>query len=83
LLVGSGYNHPKLDGDEDYQLGFFFDHTTGMPLIPSSSIKGVIRSLFTEEKFGYILELIQDIGQDKQSMKTIDRIEKILTGESE
>jgi CRISPR-associated protein Cmr6 len=44
LLVGSGYNHPKLKDDkEGFQLGFFFDHTTGQPLIPGSSIKGVLR----------------------------------------
>lgn len=59
LLIGSGYNHPVEKNDKDgYQLGFFFDHTTGLPLITGSSIKGVLRSLFeNEEKFGYIKEV--------------------------
>jgi len=69
LLVGSGYNHPKLkDNKDDFQLGFFFDHTTGMPVIPGSSIKGVIRSLFTEEKFGYIQD-VYDITEDKVTLE--------------
>lgn len=47
LLAGSGYPHPKAREDNnDFQLGFFFDHTSGMPVIPGSSIKGVLRSPF-------------------------------------
>lgn len=46
LLVGSGYNHPVIKSDDNYQLGFSFDHTTGMPIISGSSIKGVLRSVF-------------------------------------
>jgi len=49
VLVGSGYAHPKLKSStDDYQLGFFFDHTTGLPLISGSSIKGLIRSVFPQ-----------------------------------
>jgi len=55
LLVGSGYNHPKLkesqENKDDFQLGFFFDHTTGLPLISGSSIKGVLRSVFAHPEF--------------------------------
>lgn len=69
LLVGSGYNHPKLkENKDDFQLGFFFDYTTGMPVIPGSSIKGVIRSLFTEEKYGYIQD-VYDITEDKTTLE--------------
>jgi len=47
LLVGAGYMHPKLkSNNDDFQLGFFFDHTTGLPLISGSSVKGMIRSVF-------------------------------------
>ena len=52
LLVGSGYNHPKLkDSTDDFQLGFFFDYTTGLPLISGSSIKGVLHSVFAHFEF--------------------------------
>lgn len=43
LLFGSGYQHEvKVEGE--LKLGFSFDHTTGLPIIPGSSIKGVLRS---------------------------------------
>ena len=45
LLIGSGYSHStKAVGDSS--IGFYFDHTTGLPVIPGSSVKGVLRSLF-------------------------------------
>ena len=45
LLIGSGYQHDtKARGD--FKIGFFFDHTTGQPVIPGSSVKGILRSLF-------------------------------------
>ena len=52
LLIGSGYNHPKLkDTNDDFQLGFFFDHTTGLPIISGSSIKGMLRSVCEKNDF--------------------------------
>ena len=78
LLVGSGYNHPKLkDNDEDYQLGFFFDHTTGLPLIPGSSVKGLIRSIFPSKGDTYYKEKIEYLKEeyhytfDENSIKDI------------
>ncbi|HIP61860.1 MAG TPA: type III-B CRISPR module RAMP protein Cmr6 [Sulfurovum sp.] len=72
LVVGSGYNHPKLKGEnEDYQPGFFFDHTTGLPIISGSSIKGVVRSLFTDEKFGYIKDIY---GREEEKKELEDRL---------
>lgn len=58
LLCGVGYHHEinkkegpkasdreeKKESGEFYQLGMYFDHTTGMPVIPGSSIKGALRS---------------------------------------
>lgn len=45
LLLGSGYAHGSgLLGE--MKIGFFFDHTTGLPVIPGSSVKGVLRSAF-------------------------------------
>jgi len=45
LLIGSGYNHGTGKKGE-LKLGFFFDFTTGLPTIPASSIKGLLRSAF-------------------------------------
>ena len=68
LLVGSGYNHPKLkENDDDFQLGFFFDHTTGLPLISGSSIKGVLRSICEHKEFVkdvYATEITTELFED-------------------
>lgn len=73
LLCGSGYTCQVLSNraekEETYQLGLYFDHTTGLPIIPGSSLKGVLRAVFPEKisdndkekiKFEYIAELIGD-----------------------
>jgi len=45
VLCGTGYGHDtKAKGD--FKIGFFFDHTTGQPILPGSSVKGILRSLF-------------------------------------
>ncbi|MEL6676287.1 MAG: type III-B CRISPR module RAMP protein Cmr6 [Bacteroidota bacterium] len=46
LILGSGYQHETRQEGE-LKLGFFFDHTTGLPVIPGSSIKGLLRSAFS------------------------------------
>ena len=59
LLTGAGYSHPALNtlkkeitnDVSDFNLGFFFDHTTGMPIIPGSSVKGILKSVFPQNKF--------------------------------
>jgi len=69
LLIGSGYNHPTKGNKDDYQLGFFFDHTTGLPLITGSSIKGVLNSLFQDDnKFDYLKE-VYGIEEEREPMQ--------------
>ncbi len=47
LLLGSGIAHGSgLLGE--MKLGFFLDYTTGLPVIPGSSVKGVLRSAFPQ-----------------------------------
>jgi CRISPR-associated protein Cmr6 len=45
LLIGGGYTHDT-GAKGDFKIGFFFDHTSGQPIIPGSSVKGVLRSVF-------------------------------------
>lgn len=56
LLLGSGYQHETQQLGE-LKLGFFFDHTLGLPIIPGSSVKGLIRSAFKYPEL--IKELLQ------------------------
>lgn len=56
LLLGAGYQHEIKSGkgenkeSPEYKLGFFFDYTTGQPIIPGSSIKGILRSSFPDKE---------------------------------
>lgn len=70
LIIGAGYNHSAIE-EGDFQFGFYFDHTTGMPVIPGSMVKGILKSVFPKdgdkaeikkEKMKYInTEVIKDI----------------------
>ncbi len=74
LLIGSGLAHGLPGSEEDVKTGLQFDYTSGLPVIPGSSVKGVIRSAFPTikedkeqsneadaEKLNYIKSLIADI----------------------
>lgn len=74
LLIGSGLAHGLPGSEEDVKTGLQFDYTSGVPVIPGSSVKGVIRSAFPTikedkeqsneadaEKLNYIRSLIADI----------------------
>ncbi len=83
LLVGSGYIHEigadKKDENgkplvsDELKLGFYFDHTTGLPVIPGSSVKGVLRSAFDKDDGGYVKYLLED----KPKIKTGLNIKKL------
>ena len=92
LIIGAGYSHvyrkkENEDRDkekkQDFQLGFFFDHKTGMPVIPGSSVKGVLKAVFPkpgdqkeirDEKEKYILE----IGGNKLTKDLLSNWEEIF-----
>jgi CRISPR-associated protein Cmr6 len=62
LLVGLGALHQSGQGEGEIKLGFTFDYVTGLPVIPGSTVKGILRSAFTrypesKDGLGYIAEL--------------------------
>ena len=61
LFTGSGIPHETGTMGE-FKLGFFFDHTTGLPIIPGSSIKGVLRLAFNHPD--YIEHLLKEVTLD-------------------
>jgi len=87
LLIGSGYAHEvgeicKVRLDDEYKMGFSFDYTTGLPIIPASSIKGVIKNAFRRikesEKYkynSYIKDLISYIINKEVTDTEIQMIE--------
>ncbi len=67
LLSGSGYLHEVGEkNDDEFKLGFFFDYTTGLPVIPASSIKGVLR---------YACEMIKDT-KDKDYLYSYKKLKE-------
>jgi len=86
LLIGSGYNHEVGDIKEELKLGFFFDYTTGLPLIPGSSVKGLLRSVFPLssdddkmekdiQKEEYIKELLEELKIENYDKIDISNLE--------
>jgi CRISPR-associated protein Cmr6 len=57
LICGIGYQLCYTN-EEDFQLGFSFDYTTGLPMIPGSSVKGLLRSFFKDG--AYICKIIEN-----------------------
>lgn len=77
LLIGSGNEH-HLAKDGALKLGFSFDHVTGLPYIPGSSVKGMLRACFpgdkktAEESEGYenyIRDILEEPKLDVQALK--------------
>lgn len=85
LIIGSGYTH-GISNDEDSKMGFYFDFTSGVPTIPGSSIKGVLRSLFgynakdnyKEQKQAFIRQLLKKDTLDVEKLAC-----EIFDGEKE
>jgi CRISPR-associated protein Cmr6 len=47
LLIGTGYNH-DVAAVGATKIGFYFDYTTGLPVYPGSSVKGLLREVFPQ-----------------------------------
>lgn len=90
LATGTGMGH-EADVKGELKLGFYFDYTTGQPVIPGSTIKGVLRSAFPQwdnhkdtpkkkkwAKTAYIYMLLEKDGNETwdELRKKWDLIEK-------
>jgi CRISPR-associated protein Cmr6 len=73
LTLGTGYTHETGELGE-FKLGFFFDHTTGYPCIPGSTVKGCLRGMFPQkerydadelsnasEKYNYLASVVREL----------------------
>lgn len=78
LLTGIGMPH-EVPEKNTLKLGFYFDHTTGLPVIPGATCKGVLRSAFPQwenhlnepeeiktAKTEYIYRIVKGIKEDQQ-----------------
>ena len=79
LVLGTGYSH-ETGTEGELKLGFYFDWTTGLPIIPGSSVKGVLRSTFRTPEF--IKALLNTKQNEQIALKhdTLDAWEKEIFG---
>lgn len=68
LLMGIGNLH-DISCKGAYKLGFSFDYVNGLPYLPGSSLKGILRSVFPgqhredkEEYRSYLIGLMEELG---------------------
>ena len=66
LLVGTGNLH-DIANKESIKLGFTFDYVTGLPYIPGSSVKGMLRSCFKHPEL--IESIINKTGVNVEELK--------------
>ena len=50
----------------ELKLGFFFDHTSGLPMLPGSSVKGAIRGAFPNFRSKSNNLLVPDLTEPKK-----------------
>lgn len=85
LVIGLGLSHGT-PAESDLKCGFQFDYATGLPVIPGSSVKGTIRSVFPDpdgeakderdqQKIRYVAHLLhlQGIGLQPERMDSTVR----------
>ncbi len=66
LLAGVGMLH-QIGAENEFSLGFNFDYVTGVPYIPGSTVKGVLRSAFENESL--IQALLDNTDVDVNALK--------------
>ena len=82
LLAGIGILH-EIGVKDEIKLGFQLDYTTGHPYIPGSSIKGMLRSIFREEKKIFVKEQLKQITKKEWSDRDLEQLEDFIFGGDE
>lgn len=81
LLIGLGNSH-NLALEGAVKCGFSFDYTTGLPYLPGSSLKGVLRSYFpgsekkeaiAEGKAGFIQSLLPETKLEMEELLELEQ----------
>lgn len=85
LLFGIGNAHDvsKLqveNAKSAIKIGFTFDYVTGLPIIPGSTVKGVLRSAFSNHP-DYVLDCL-GWEENEENKEHLAQIEKLLFGDN-
>lgn len=81
LLAGSGYLH-EFSIEEALMLGFSFDYTSGLPSIPASSIKGLLRFACEVKDGEYLKQLIDEVVPGLIGFDSNKFVEEVFDGTS-
>lgn len=84
-FIGIGYSH-ETGGDPEFKNGFYFDYNSGLPTLPGSSVKGLLRSVFPfhrknlghdfqASRLTYIQDLLQSILERDVTKDQIRKLE--------
>jgi CRISPR-associated protein Cmr6 len=76
LLIGIGNAHEAERADGQIQMGFTLDYVTGVPVIPGSTVKGVLRSHF-QGKEEFMESLLESLGVEDAASNLVE-FEKAL-----
>lgn len=86
LIIGLGLSHGT-PTEGDLKCGFQFDYATGLPIIPGSSVKGVLRSVFPnpdgkaderdKQKARYIARLLCKRGIELKEEKMLPTVRQL------
>lgn len=80
LLIGIGSTHFSQSAEGEIKLGFTFDPVTGLPFLPGSSVKGILRSAFLANR-EYVQECLRDCAPDlKLSDRQMQELELDIFG---
>ena len=63
----------------DFNTGFSFDYTTGLPYIPGSSVKGALRACFIDHADD-VLRALNSTKKDKYTQQIVSELELFLFG---
>lgn len=89
LLIGIGNPHDAaayFQNTDAIKMGFTLDYVTGLPVIPGSTVKGILRSAFSQYP-EYVIEKLAEVTGNaewsKMSAEELKKIENNIFGNNE
>lgn len=76
LLIGTGNPHGSGAVASDIKCGFSFSYVTGQPYLPSSGVKGILRSSFADRRPAVIDFLSKILKNESICDKDIEELDK-------
>ena len=79
LVAGTGYAH-ETGNKGEFKLGFHFDFTSGLPVLPGHSVKGALRAAFPQLGFSRENPFLPKSNPDRLKKSKINWLASALAG---